>query len=136
MSECTFEELGHTAEVGMRVQAPTPAALFACAARAMFAIAGAHAGPPQTRRDLTVESFDAESLLVDWLSELLYWHEHTGEIYDQVEVTSWTPTRLRATITGSAVTAPPRLSIKAVTYYGLRVAEEAGQWVAEVYFDI
>jgi SHS2 domain-containing protein len=136
MIGCDYEELSHTAEVGLRVRAGTPAALFMCAAAGMSAIMGAQPGERDVRREVVVESLDAESLLVDWLSELIYLHEITGAIYDQGEITNWTPTRLEATVVGGAPASPPQRSIKAVTYYGLRLAEEAGGWLAEVYFDI
>lgn len=136
MMECDYQELAHTADVGLRVRAATPAALFACAATGMFALMGAQPGEPRVRRDVIVESLDAESLLVDWLSELLYVHETTGEVYDQSEVLTWTPTRLAAVVEGGIPVHPLVRSIKAVTYHGLRLVEETGGWVGEVYFDI
>src|SRR5437868_2340932 len=136
MTECNYEELSHTAEIGLRVYADTPAALFACMANAMFALTGAQPGQRNIRRAITVAAPDSESLLVDWLNELLYWHEVTDEVYDQSEVTSWAPTRLEAVAVGGAPATPPQRSIKAVTYHGLRLAEEDGGWLAEVYFDV
>jgi SHS2 domain-containing protein len=85
---------------------------------------------------LTVESLDAESLLVDWLNELLYLHETTGEIYTQFTVKTWIPTRLEATVGGGPPHLPPIRHIKAVTYHQLRVSHDAGGWTAQVYFDI
>jgi SHS2 domain-containing protein len=136
MIHCDYEELEHTAEIGLRVRAAIPAALFACAATAMFALIGAQPGEERARRAVTIESSDAESLLVDWLSDLIALHERTGEIYDQVEITRWTPTRLEAAVVGRAARTPPSTSIKAVTYHGLRLTEEAGGWLAEIYFDV
>jgi len=136
MIRCDYEELEHTAEIGLRVRAATPAALFACAATGMFALIDAQPGEQRVRHVVTIESSDAESLLVDWLSELLYWHERGGEIYDQPEITRWSPTRLEAIVVGRAARTPPSTSIKAVTYHGLRLAEEADGWVAEIYFDV
>ncbi len=136
MDDCGFEELSHTAEVGMRVRAPTRESLFACAARGLFAIAGIEPAEERVSRAIVIESIDAESLLVDWLSELLYLYETTGEVYDQITIDSWTPERLAATLRGGRATAPPARSIKAVTYYGLRLEAVADGWLAEVYFDI
>ncbi|HBY97593.1 MAG: archease [Ardenticatenaceae bacterium] len=136
MTECDYEELSHTAEVGLRVRGAAPAALFACAAIGMFGLIGGRPGNRDRRRLVTVESLDAESLLVDWLSELLYLHETTGEVYDHCEVTTWLPTRLEAVIEGGRLAGQPLRAIKAVTYHGLRLYEAGGAWVAEVYFDI
>lgn len=136
MIDCSYEELGHTAEVGMRVRAATPESLFACAARGLFEIAGVAPGAERVERCVMVASLDAESLLVDWLSELIYLYETTGEVYDQIAIDSWTPERLAATLRGGRAVAPPARSIKAVTYYGLRLEHADDGWLAEVYFDI
>jgi len=126
MTHCDYEELEHTAEIGLRVRAAT----------GMFALIGAQAGVLRTRHVMTVESNNAESLLVDWLSDLLAWHERTGEIYDQPEIRGWTPARLDAVVVGHAARTPPSTLIKAITYHSLRLAEENGTWLAEIYFDV
>jgi SHS2 domain-containing protein len=136
MSPCAIEELAHPAEVGLRVRAAAPAELFACAAKGMFAIIGANPSGRNVRRTVEVESFDAESLLVDWLSELLFLHETTDEVYDQVEITFWAPTRIRAIVAGGLSAAPPLRALKAVTYHGLRLVEQENAWLAEIYFDV
>lgn len=136
---CTYEELSHTADIGIRLQANSPAALFACAGQAMFKLAGAVADDDSlaTPRYVTVESGDAESLMVAWLNELLYQHEVNREVYLRCVVTAWEPTRLEAIIHGCRPAEPPILHIKAVTYHQLRVVEkEDGGWMAEIYFDI
>jgi len=134
--ECEIEELGHTAEVGLRVRADTPEALFACAARAMFDLLGATPGPERRRQTIQVEALDPESLLVDWLSEILYLYEARGEVYDRFEIRHWSPTRLEALVEGGSPPNGATTAIKAVTYHGLRVFEEAGRWTAEFYFDV
>src|SRR6266508_3803130 len=126
MTRCDYEELEHTADIGLRVRSATPATLFACAATGMFALIGAQSGEQCTRHVMTVESIDAESLLVDWLSDLLALHDRTGEIYDQPEITRWAPTRLEAVVVGHAAGTPASTSIKAVTYHCLRLTEEDG----------
>jgi SHS2 domain-containing protein len=136
MTSCSYEELSHTAEVGMRVRAATRESLFACAARGLFTIAGVEASSEVVQRAITIESIDTESLLVDWLSELIYLHETTGEVYDEIAIESWTPTQLSATLSGARATEPAARSIKAVTYYGLRLEQTEDGWLAEVYFDI
>ncbi|NTU78997.1 MAG: archease [Chloroflexales bacterium] len=52
--DCHFEELAHTADVGARVRAATPAALFACAARSLFALIGARPGSAGSWQPMTV----------------------------------------------------------------------------------
>lgn len=133
---CSYEELAHTADVGMRVRAPTPAELFACAAHSLVALAGATPGEATQQRQVTVEALDAESLLVEWLNEVLYLCESTGAVVADVRVTQWTPTAITAELWLAPPATPPRGAIKAVTYHRLQLAEEPEGWLAEYYVDV
>lgn len=133
---CVYEELAHTADVGMRVRAPTPDALFACAARSLVALSGAAPDRPIQQRQVTVEAVDAESLLVEWLNELLYLSESAGAVVADVQVTRWTPTAMAAEVWLAPPATPPRGAIKAVTYHRLRLVEESEGWLAEYYVDV
>ena len=139
---CIVEELSHTAEIGLRIWAPTLADLYACAATAMFEMVDAQ--PDMTtvaqKRTVAVDAPDLESLLVDWLNELLYLQETTGAYWPEVAIDSLAQQEdravLRATVRGWRASQPPRLHIKAVTYHQLRVVAADGGWRAEVFFDI
>ena len=135
--ECTIEELAHTAEVGLRLRAGSPEALFACAARGMFGLLHTQATTTrlENNRVVAIESIDRESLLVDWLNELLFLYATTGALYE-CEVARWSPTYMEAILTGCTPQTPPSMEIKAVTHHQVRVAEIDQEWVAEVYFDI
>ncbi len=132
------EELPHTSEVGLEVRAASGAGVYAGLARAMFALIGTHPPPrPRfTRRPVTLSAPDAEALLVDWLSELLYLHAVTGLIFPRCAIHVWTPTRLEAVVGGCRPARRPILDIKAVTYHDIRVAQEGEGWLGRVYFDI
>ncbi len=138
VAQCTAEELDHTAEIGVRVHAETPERLYACAALAMFALTGAQADPgsPDTPRQVQVKAMDPESLLVDWLNELLYLHEVHHEVYTACTVLAWEPTGIQATVEGRPLATPPVLHIKAVTYHLLQVRQDEKGWHAQVVFDI
>jgi SHS2 domain-containing protein len=136
MQPCEFEELGHTAEIGLRIRAATPEQLFACAGVALFALTGAVAKTVEVEQAVTVESPDVESLLVDWLSELVYLYETGGCAFHEIEVTEWSPQRLAATLRGGRPSDPPRLHVKAVTYHDLAVRASGGEWEAQIYLDI
>lgn len=133
---CRYEELAHTAEVGLHIQAPTPAALFSCAATGMMSLLQAGPTPASRHYPISLTAVDTESLLVDWLNELLYLHETTGDVFTGFEITSWQPDRLEAVATGGSPARPPRLHIKAVTYHQLHVTQTAVGWTADVFFDI
>jgi SHS2 domain-containing protein len=138
MINCRFEELGHTAEVGLRIQADAPEDLFACAAQAMFALLRAPVDPeqPPIVHPIRIDAYDGESLLVDWLSELLYLHETTGALFTECIVLRWTPTHLQAEARGRKPLVAPSLHIKAVTYHQLTIDVGEDGWTAQVFFDI
>lgn len=135
---CQVEEIAHTAEVGLRLWAAEPGTLFACAGEAMFALMGLDVDESAAARtrEVALASMDTESLLVDWLNELVYLFETTGEVYPQIEVVAWEPQRLVATVQGRRPAGAPRMQIKAVTYHELVVRREGEGWLAEVTFDI
>jgi SHS2 domain-containing protein len=138
MAECSYEELEHTSEIGIRVHAENPGALFACAAEAMFALLqiepDLHSAALSHR--IVLDSADAECLMVDWLGELLYLHETTGAVITSCRVDDWSPTHLEADATGYQPSEPPSLHIKAVTFHQLSVTQTDAGWIAVVFFDI
>ena len=138
MPTCRYQELGHTAEIGLAVQADAPEHLFACAAQGMFALLRTSSVPDaaSVRHTVTLDALDGESLLVDWLSELLYLYETTGAIFTDCTVTRWTPTHLEAQVVGRRPQTPPVVHIKAVTYHQLQLVAGADGWSAQVFFDI
>src|SRR5215217_2109614 len=102
MADCLIEELGHTAEIGLRVQSHTPELLFACTAQAMFGLLRVlpdHSSQG-SHYSVTIDSMDGESLMVDWLSELLYLHETSRLIFAQYTILRWTETHLEAEFFG------------------------------------
>src|SRR5512134_2450932 len=82
-----FEEISHTADWSVRVWAPDLPSLFAEAARAMNALAGVQlAGAPRLVQTFEAEAPDAESLLVAFLSELVYYQEQENLAFERFEV--------------------------------------------------
>ena len=136
--DCRVEELGHTSEVGLRLSAATPETLYCCAARAMFDLLQTEVEPdaPAHRFEVHIAAQDRESLMVDWLSELLYLHETEGIVLVDCRLTDLSETSLLAVVEGSPPKAPPYLHIKAVTYHQIAVEQTGDGWAATVYFDI
>ena len=143
ITDCEVEELGHTSEIGLRAYAPSLADLFRCLAGAMIGLTGVEAEQEEELVFFEVEltAGDLESLLVDWLNEVLYLHEVSGIVPDDVEVDEISPRSIQATIRGRRSRQLPELQIKAVTYHQLWIGQEneqqdKAQWKAEVFFDI
>jgi SHS2 domain-containing protein len=139
-----LEYLEHTADVGFDVTSDTLDDLFRTAASGMFELLmgsdAAHA-PNRTTgaaqlRQLSLRASDVASLLVDWLRELLYWHETEGIIVPHIEFTTLTERQLDATVRSFRSTVDPIREIKGVTYHQLDVHRQDGVWQARVIFDV
>jgi SHS2 domain-containing protein len=135
-----FEVLEHPADIGFRAFGGTLPELFAQSALAMLSIA---ADPAEALRreeyPLAVESGDRESLLVDWLNEVLYWFDGKRVAFRDFRVTQFRETAIQAVGLGEPrdpLRHRARLIVKAVTYHQLKIERRGGLWVAEVYLDI
>jgi SHS2 domain-containing protein len=132
-----FEEIEHTADWALRVRGRDLRDLLINAARGMVSliVADPAALPSDVEQALELDSIDAESLLVDWLSELAYWAETEMLVFHRFELHDVAPTSLRATVRGGHA---PELTkhIKAVTYHNLEIAETAEGLEATVVFDV
>ena len=133
-----FEELEHTADLCLRVRGQDLPALFVNAAQGMFWLMRCRPSPdasPMTH-ELSLKAFDAETLLVDWLNELLYLSEahqicyngyemlHVSEHNLQAQVTAWGPARAER-------------GIKAATFSSLSIERLAsGEYVTTIVFDV
>jgi SHS2 domain-containing protein len=135
-----YEFFEHTADLGLRVRAADLDALFAEAARALFAavVDNLDAVRPLQRVDVSLTGTDREYLLFDWLKALLYRFDAEHLVFGRFEVRV-TADGLTGTAWGEPLD-PDRHElgheVKAITYHRLRVGPEAGGWLAEVIVDI
>jgi SHS2 domain-containing protein len=135
-----FEILEHTADIGFRARGRTAAELFETAAEAMASIAlELEDVSPRFQYPLRAEASDYEALLVNWLSEVLYWIDGERICFRRFQVNEIGPER----VSGIGMGEPRdparhrgRIIVKAVTYHQLKVVETAEGWCAEVYLDI
>lgn len=135
-----YETFEHTADLGLRVEAPDLSGLLAESGRGLCSILVDNIEDvrPEREIDVEVEGTDREYLLFDWLSELLYLYETERLLLSDFEI-ELAETGLKAKARGEP--ADPdrhRLSheVKAITYHGLRIEQTAGGWTAEVIVDI
>lgn len=132
-----FEEIEHTADWALRVRGRDLAELLLNAARGMVSlvVADPAAIPTNVKRQVELASIDPESLLVDWLSELVFWAETEGVIFHQFDLQAVTSTSLQATVHGGQ--APDlKKHIKAVTYHNLEIVETEYGLEVTVVFDV
>lgn len=134
-----FEVIEHTADIGFRVTAATPAELFARAAEALVSL-GFETECIEEREgsELEATGWDWESLMVNWLSEVIFLLDARRLLLKRFEVTRigpeavagrgygepWNPERHRA-----------KLVIKGVTYHQLVVEQRPEGWYAQVILD-
>ncbi len=109
--------------------------LFENAAYALFTLEGVTGVPTTVTREVDVNGIDYESLLVNWLSELLYLQETRGETYARFTVEDISSTSLRAKIQG-APSGPLNKFVKAITYHDLKIEQTPGGWEATVVVDV
>ncbi len=131
------ELLEHTAEVKLRVRAPSFGELAAEAGRAVARIELGREPPPPNGvyRELDIRSPDRAALLVDWLNELVFLAETERWVATAFEVHSATETVLQARVRGVPVDEAPA-RIKAATFHGLEVRAVPGGLEAEIVFDV
>ncbi len=136
-----FEEIPHTADWAVRVWAPDLPGFFIEAARGMNTLSGAKpAGGPKIQRVLILEGADPESLLVAFLSELVYALEQDRIVFLEFKISlgSRAPAenlRLRAEMSGRRLSSVAK-AIKAVTYHNLQILCTEKGCTGEIVFDV
>jgi SHS2 domain-containing protein len=127
----------HTADWAIRIRGRDLTELFDRAAAGMvrLLVADPSTVPLDVERSLSLESYDAEGLLVEWLGELAYLAESDGLIFTKIKLDRVTPTRLTGTMRGGR--APELLKhIKAVTYHELAIRQIGSELEVTVVFDV
>ncbi|PIR02324.1 MAG: hypothetical protein CO144_01030 [Candidatus Nealsonbacteria bacterium CG_4_9_14_3_um_filter_35_11] len=88
------------------------------------------------KRKIKIKSLDSESLLVDFLSEVLYLSQVNKEVYFKIEFDKFADIEIEGKLIGQKVERFGE-DIKAVTYYGLDIRQLKNKiWEATVLFDI
>ncbi len=130
-----FTEIEHTADWALKVWAPELPVLFAQAAQGMYWLMETGLAPgPRVERVVEVEGMDAESRLVNFLSELLYISENEGLGFDQFEV-NFQGDQVRAMARGAPL-AVRKKEIKAVTYHNLAILHSDDRYTVTIVFDV
>ncbi len=135
-----YETFEHTADLGLRIRADDLNSLFAEAGRALFSIIVENPDDIRTVEEIpfTIKGNEAEELLHDWLTELLFTFHVHRRLLSKFDVHIH-PTELTAIARGEKID-PKRheinLEIKAITWHGLKVVQSPDGWMAEVIVDI
>ena len=137
MTQLPFVIIDHTADWALRVYGRTLNDLFINAALGMthLMVANPDAIPLAETRQVELDAYDAESLLVDWLTELAYWAEAEQMVGKVFEVTAVSPTHFTATVHGGK-TDELQKHIKAVTFHNLEIIKTDEGLEATIVFDV
>lgn len=134
-----YSLIEHTGDLGIRLEAPTLEELFVTAGRALFEILAEGEVRAEPAASVRLEAPDRDSLLVEWLGELLYLHVPGGWILGRFDVSLGGETSLRAEVGGERFDPARhriRLEVKAATFHGLHLVCEGGLWRCQVIFDL
>ena len=135
-----YETFAHTADLGLRVCAASREALFQEAALGLTSmmVLNLDAVRPVTEVRIELDADDVQYQLFDWLTELLYRFDTEHLLLSEFDV-QFTDGKLIGNCRGETVDSARHQmdhEVKAITYHGLQVENNNGQWSAEVIVDI
>lgn len=133
-----FEFVDHTADVGIIAHGKDLAEAFANAAYGLFSIMTDPAKVAENlSHEIVIDSDDVETLLFDWLNELIYIFDTRNLVFRRFEITGFSDQHLKAFCHGERYD-PARhhlkLGVKAATYHMLQVDRQNNR--VRVIFDV
>ena len=133
-----FRLIEHTADTGLVAYGKSLAEAFANAAYGLFSlIVEPNKVKEKESRKVTVQAQDAESLLFNWINELIYIFEVERLLFKSFYITEFTGQSLEATCWGERYD-PSRhqlkTGVKSATYHMLKVDGEKNR--VQVIFDV
>ena len=134
-----FEIIDHTADVGIIAYGADMNEAFANAAKGLFSLITELDDVEEVvYRDIELTAPDQESLLVEWLNELIYLFDAENIIFKRFDITQLSQTHLKARSYGHKVDSSKhklKTGVKAATYHMLKIDKSNGGKV-QVLFDI
>jgi SHS2 domain-containing protein len=133
--EAGYQEVEHTADWQLEVWAPDLPLLFEQAALGMYALSDTRLEPEaRLTREIELQGQDPESLLVSFLTELLYLGESQGLGFDGFDL-QINGAYLFAQVEGAPIQTQSK-EIKAVTYHNLEIRETSRGLEVSIVFDV
>jgi SHS2 domain-containing protein len=134
----SFEEISHTADVKIRARAQTLDALFNEAFLALMQVVYGTDRKGGIRKEIRIKSDNIESLVCDFLSEILFIAEVEGRVFSRADITI-KGLRLTAVLHGEPFD-PVRHSsgteVKGISYSGLVIQKDANGYMLDILFDV
>jgi len=134
----SFKELPHTADIKIEAHAPTKEMLFSEACNALMQIMyGKDRLAPDTI-ELDVDAGDTESLLADFLSEVLFRSEVDGMVFSDADI-HISGSHLHAIMHGEPFDQDRHAGgteVKGISYSGMSVTRDTNGYMLEILFDV
>ncbi len=138
--ETGFHILEHPADMGIEASGADLSEAFRQAAFGLVSIVvDPSTLQPSVEKEISIEGSDAENLLVQWLSEILYLYDGEDYLVSDIQVVELSPKKLRARLYGEFVDEGKhrlRMDVKAITYHQLSVGQGPGGSTVRVFLDI
>jgi SHS2 domain-containing protein len=132
-----YEQIDHTADLGIRITAASIKDLFRQAASAVLKTMNACAEHGDKDLTIKINGIDREDTLVRWLQEIIYRVTVENLRVSHIEITVLEDTRAEATIKGIYKASKLSVGIKAATYHNLKIEKtKAGTYEATIIFDV
>jgi SHS2 domain-containing protein len=134
----SFVEVSHTADVKIRATAPTLEALFSDAFCALMQVLYGPDRKGDQQREIFIEADDHESLLRDFLSEVLFIGEVDGLVFSRADI-SIDGIHLAAVMYGEPFDRHRHAlgtEVKGISYSGLAISRDANGYMLDIVFDV
>lgn len=133
-----FEILEHPADIKLKITAPSKGSLFKGALKGMASIINGqeYLKGESIKKKVEIFSLEEETLLVDFLNEILAQTDIYNSVFSEIEIEELTNQKITGKIKGNKVERFKE-EIKGVTYHGLDIIKnKKGLWEATILFDV
>ncbi len=135
-----YEQIDHTADIGLKIFGNSLLDLFANAGSALCdTLTDISEVSPTTKQIFHLQRDTTEELLIEWMGNLLYTFETEDLLFSRFSIISIDKNSLSAEAEGeffNSAIHTIKNGVKAVTYHKLKIEEKDGLWQAEVVLDI
>jgi SHS2 domain-containing protein len=135
-----FEIIDHTADIGIIAYGTDVRELFSNAALALFSlITELESIEEKSHLNLKVSSEDGDSLLVEWLNELIYFFDAKHLLFNRFDIESLTLNELKSICHGEVFDPAKhkiKRGVKAATYHMLKLDKDSEGYRAQIILDI
>ncbi len=135
-----YETFPHTGDLALLIRGRDLRELFLNGAMGLFSlITDRRRIRRRLRKEVALSDQARETLLVQWMGELLFLYDARGLLFRSFNIEEITETSIKASALGEPFDEgrhPLKTQVKAVTYHGIKIEERGGILRALVVLDI